>query len=721
MLRVGLLALIGLGAIVPSVTGQSQGTPRNIMIGTRGGTPAPDPYRWLEDMQAPRTVAWMRAQDSAARRRLAGARGRTQLRDSIARAAASATYGAPVNEGGRYFYAVFPATGPTRDISFMMRDSATGRESLILSADSLQAATHRAPRRAIPDPRGELVAYALAPEASEWETIRIRDIRTGTDLADSVTGFYRYSGLSWARAGADGFFYTRFPLPTDERDLTRSVTGGAVYFHRLGTAQGADSLVYARPDHADWVLTPVVSDDGHYLIITAARGVERNNRLFIRDLASVPGEVRLLTGDGDANYGYVGVDGTRVLVQTDLDAPRGRVIAIDAQGSGQPRWTELVPQGPDAIDAWIGSSAVGNRLLIAYRTNALLTAKLFELSGRFLQDVTLPGLGSVWTGFSGKMGNPEALYTLQGVADPGTVYSMDVRTGVSHVFLKPELPYDASRLVTEQVVATSRDGTRIPMYVVHRSDVRFDGQAPAWIYGYGSQSWTASPWFQPLIAQWLLAGGVWAVPNLRGGGEFGAEWHRAGSRRNKQNGIDDYLAAAEWLVRHRYTSRDRLVAHTSSAGGVLVAAALVQQPDLFAAAVLEYPVIDVLRYDRFSAGSRWAEEYGVSSDRDDLAAMLQYAPLQNILAGTCYPATLVTPGERDQTAAPMHAFKFVAALQSAQGCHHPVLLRVTWGAGHTAGATVSDAVENWTDQLRFVRAAISRRKAPAPTPRPGPE
>jgi prolyl oligopeptidase len=710
MLRVDILIVIALGVIVPPVAGQIQATPRGVTIDTLGSTLVPDPYRWLEDMQSLKTVAWMRAQDAAARRRLSSAKGRTQLRDSIARAATAQTYGAPVNEGGRYFYTIFPATGPTRDVSIMMRDSATGRETLVLPADSLKAATHRGPRRAIPDPSGNLVAYGLASETSEWETIRVRDVRAGQDLPDSVTGFYRYSGLSWARVGAPGFFYTRYPLPADDHDLTGSVTGGAIYFHRLGTAQRADRRIYASPDSAAWALSPTVSDEGRYLIITAVKGVGRNTRLFIVDLSQSPGEVRLLAGGGDANYAYVGVDGTRVLVQTDLDAPRGRVIAIDADASEPARWTELVPQGPDAIDAWIGSSAVGDRLLIAYRKNAILTAKLFDRGGRFLQEVELPGLGSIWTGFSGKMGNPEALYTLQGVADPGTIYRMDVRTGGSSVFLKPSLPYETSRFVTEQVAATSRDGTRVPMYVVHRSDVPIDGQAPAWIYGYGSQSWTASPWFQPLIAQWLLAGGVWAVPNLRGGGEFGEAWHRAGTRRNKQNGIDDYLAAADWLVRHRYTSRDRLVAHTSSAGGVLVAAALVQRPGLFAAAVLEYPVIDVLRYDRFSAGSRWTDEYGVSSDSGDLAAMLQYAPLQNIHRGKCYPATLVTPGERDQTAAPMHAFKFVAALQAAQGCNRPVLLRVTWGGGHTAGATVPDAVENWTDQLRFVRATIARTK-----------
>jgi prolyl oligopeptidase len=349
---------------------------------------------------------------------------------------------------------------------------------------------------------------------------------------------------------------------------------------------------------------------------------------------------------------------------------------------------------------------------VLYRRDAVLVGRVFAADGALQYELPIPNRGSVWSGFVGKTTEPEALFTVQGVADPGTTYRLDIHTGVTTPFLKSELPYDPSPIVTEQVFYEARDGTRVPMYVVRRRDVALDGRAPLWIYGYGAQHWTAAPWFQPVVAAWLLDGGVWAVPNIRGGAEYGEAWYQAGARRNKQRGIDDYVAAVEWLIAHRYTSAGRVVAHTSSAGGVLVAAAVVQRPGLFGAAILEYPVLDMLRYEHLLTGNRWTEDYGTIADSADVRAMLGYSPIHTAKAGECYPPMLVTPGEFDQTAAPAHAYKFVAALQAAQSCaERPVLLRVTWGAGHTAGNTLPVATATWTDQLAFARLALGIRPA----------
>ena len=313
----------------------------------------------------------------------------------------------------------------------------------------------------------------------------------------------------------------------------------------------------------------------------------------------------------------------------------------------------------------------------------------------------------MWTGFVGRQQDAEAYYVLSGVADPGTVYRLDVRTGRSSLVRRPALPHDPDQVVTSRVFYRGRDGTRIPMFVAHRKGLPLDGSAPVYMYGYGHGGWAAAPWFQPAMALWLEMGGVWALPNTRGGGEYGEAWHQAGVRRNKQTAIDDYLAAAEWLVANRYGARERFVANTSSAGGPLVAAAVAQRPELFGASVIDYPLVDVLRYDRYTGGRAWLPEYGSPQDADDFRALLAYAPLQNLKPGACYPATLIAPGERDETTVPMHAYKLAAALQHAQGCaDRPVLLRVSWGAGHASGATSEDAVETWADELAFLARTV---------------
>ena len=689
---------------------------------TLHGVVVADPYRWLEDVASPRARAWIRAQDGAARRRLAAMPGRAGAQTLVSAAAAAGidAYAAPVKEGGRYFVTRSPAVGPQREITLLVRDSATGATSVLLDPAELRRAGRPA-RRAIPAPTGELVAYGVSADDTEWEMVLVRRVSTGKDLADSVTGLFRYSGLSWARDGRVGFYYTRFAEPAGNARDARPAGSGEVYYHRVGDPQSADRLVFAPRDSTPVISTPQVTDDGRYLVITVRRGTARASGIYVQALRGQGGPEQrpaprlLVDGDG-ANYVFLGNDGPVFWIATDNGAPRGRVIAVDAARPMREHWRVLVPEGPDAIDNWSFGAALGGHLLVLYRRDAVLVGRMFTRDGQLRYELEIPNLGSVWTGVVGKTTASEALFTVQGVADPGTVYRLDVRTGGTTPFLRPDLPYDPTQLITEQRFYRGRDGARIPMYVVRRRDVPLDGTAPLWVYGYGAQRWTAGPWFQPPIAAWLRDGGVWALPNTRGGAEYGERWYQAGTRRNKQTAIDDYVAAVEWLIANKYTSAGRVVAHTSSAGGVLVAAAVVQRPELFGAAVMEYPVLDMLRYEHFLAGNRWTEDYGTVKDSADFAAMLAYAPIQNLRPGSCYPATLVTPGERDQTAAPPHAYKFVAALQAAQGCpDRPVLLRVSWGAGHTAGATVADAIENWVDQLAFVREALddsgSRREA----------
>ncbi len=530
---------------------------------------------------------------------------------------------------------------------------------------------------------------------------------------------------------AGSFMNARRGVGADSSATTRMFTRNAsdrvfhpnrtprILFHALGAPASKDALIFERPDHPDWVLSHRASDDGRYLIVWARVGIERRDRVFVRDLARDGSQVVPLIEEADAEYVFVGNSGSVLWFQTTLDAPRGRVIAVDAIAPRRAYWKTVIPEGKDPIDTWMGGGvrAIGNRFLVNYREDAVLVTRVFDIRGRFISTLGFPQrFSSMWS-IAGRQTDPEALFVLQGVADPGTIYRFNTVTGSVAVFERPALVYDPGDYLTEQVFYRSKDGTRVPMFVVRHRNTKLDGSAPGIVYGYGFDAWSGSPWFQPMVTEFMREGGVWALANIRGGGEYGEAWAAAGRRRRKQTSIDDYLAASEWLIDHHYVARGKLVANASSAGGVIAAAAIQQRPDLFGASIFDYPVIDMFRYHAFPGGARWTEEYGTVADSADFAALRGYAPYPKVQPGTCYPASMLSPGELDETASPMHSYKFAAALQFANagtpGCSHPVLLRVSWGAGHSAGATGELAVETWADQLAFMAIALRRNGPPS--------
>ncbi|HUF34915.1 MAG TPA: prolyl oligopeptidase family serine peptidase [Gemmatimonadales bacterium] len=671
------------------------------VVDTLHGVPVPDPHRWLEDMGAPEVVAYARTQDSIARAYLPAAE-RAALRKEIAEIARVERYGAPLKRGDRHFYLRFPASGPgtSPGTALLLREGERGAARLLIDPAALPAGAALA--WAIPDPHGRQVAYLVTRPGSAWGTVRIREVESGGDLADSLVGLRAAgSGLSWSPRG-DGLFYERYDLPEAEDERSARVAGERIAFHRLGERQDQDAVVFQAPSKEAWSLAHLVTGDGRYLVITSTDGATQHSRLHYRDLRDREGRVVELIGGAGATHRFVGNRGTTFWIWTDLEAPRGRVVAIDLRAPARARWVELIPQADATISSWIGATAIGDRIVVGYLEDARTEVRVFDGRGRLSYRLDLPREGSIWSGFVGSQQEPVAFYSLSGLVDPGTVYRLDVRTGESRVFQRPALGYDPDEFVTEQVFLESRDGTRLPMFLVHARGVRPGPPRPALMYGYGFGAWTAAPWFQPHMAVWLRRGGIWAVPNTRGGGEYGEEWHRAGSGLRKQNAIDDYLAAARWLIAEGWTTADLLVANGSSAGGAVVGAALVQQPDLFGAVVLDYPVLDMLRYDRFTVADRWQSEYGTVRDPAEFRALLAYSPVHNIERGVCYPPTLVSPGERDDVTPPFHAYKLVAALRDAQACDRPVHLRVSWGAGHSSGATLEDSIDTWADQLAFM-------------------
>lgn len=661
-----------------------------------------DQYRWMENLDAEEVLTWARAQDRIARE-YSTTEERRALRDAIADIARVERYGVPLRQGDRYFYLRFPATGPGPGTSLLMRKGEDDPASVLIDPSDLPADAGLT--RAVPDPTGRRVAYLVTRGGSGWTTVRIREVDTGRDLPDVLTGVHAgLSTIAWSPDGA-GVYYERFDVPPAGTERTALVTGERIAFHAIGSSQERDQTMFERPDHPDWSLTHSVTSDGRWLVIVATDGATQHSRVYYRDLTRPERRVAELIPGGDAAYRFVGNRRDTFRFWTDLDAPRGRVVAVNLESPDRASWRVLVGEAEQAISSWIGATAIGDRIVIGYLEDARTVVKVFDEAGRSLYDLRLPREGSIWSGFSGTQLDPIAFYSLSDLVDPGTVYRLDIRTGESRVFQAPVLGYRPDDFVTRQVFTTSRDGTRVPMFLVHARNVDAGRTRPVFMYGYGFGAWTAAPWFQPHMTVWLQRGGAWALPNLRGGGEYGEEWHQSGSRLVKQNAIDDYLSAAEWLIANRWTTAKLLVANGSSAGGAVVGAALVQRPDLFGAGVLDYPVLDMLRYDRFTGAHRWRSEYGTSDDPSAFRALLAYSPLHNVAEGICYPPILVSPGERDEVTPPFHAYKFVAALQHADACGGPALLRVTWRAGHSAGATLDDSIETWADQLAFLERA----------------
>lgn len=680
------------------------------VVDTIHGIEVPDPYRWLEDLDSERTKAWARDQDERARRHAAEYPAREAIRERVARIASVDRYTAPTPAGDRLFYLRFPSSGgpgTSPGTALLTRPSdprARGEERVVVDPRGEGAPADLSLSRGVPDPLGRRVAYGTTRAGSSWETIRVRDVETGADGPDSLTGLRAgRSGLSWSPDGR-GFYYERFPLPEVGEERSARLRDERLYYHRLGTPQTADELVFAIPGNPEWGIWHRVSDDGRYLVAGGTDPGTQHVTVFALDLADPEGGFRAVVEEPDAVYALAGNEGPVLWLYTDLEAPRGRVVAIDLRSPARASWRELVPEAEETISSWVLARGLGDVLIVGYLRDALNLVRAFDARGRHLYDLDLPAPGSIWSGFVGRQGEPAAYYVLSGLADPGSIYRLDTGTGASRLVFRPDLAHDPEAFRTEQVFLESGDGTRIPMFLVRGPNSERPG--PVWMYGYGFGGWPAAPWFQPQIVAWLEMGGTWALPNTRGGGAYGEEWHAAGSRLRKQTAVDDYLAATEWLIEEGVTTPELMVANASSAGGAIAGAAIVQRPDLYGAAVLDYPVLDMIRYHRFTAAGGWRSEYGTAEDPEEFRALLAYSPVHNVEPGACLPATLVSPGENDQVTPPFHAYKFVAALGSAQACGKPVLLRVSWGAGHAAGADLESSIETWSDQLAFLARTL---------------
>lgn len=658
------------------------------------GTKVADPYRWLENPDAPDTRAWIEAENKLTFAYLAEIPAREQIKQRLTKLWNYEKYGVPFKEGGRYFY--YKNDGlQNQSVLYTLKSlDAPPRVLLdpnVLSKDGTVAASGVAVSR-----DGRLLAYGLSASGSDWQEWHVRDVETGKNLPD-VIKWVKFSGASWDADGK-GFFYSRYDEPNETTKLEDVNYYQKLYYHRLGAPQSEDVLVYERRDHKEWGFNGGVTEDGRYLIVTVWEGTDPKNRLFYKDLKAKEAKVIELIGEKDASYNFIANDGPVFWIHTDLKAPRGRVIAVDTRKPAREHWKEIIAQANETLG---GVNLVGEHFIATYLKDAHTQVKLFRTTGQFVREIELPGIGTA-DGFGGKRRDKETFYSFTSFTTPTTIYRYDITSGKSTVYRQPKVDFNPADYETRQVFYTSKDGTRVPMFITHRKGLKLDGSNPTLLYGYGGFNISLTPAFSVSNLVWMEMGGVYAVPNLRGGGEYGEEWYQAGTKLHKQNVFDDFIAAAEWLIANKYTSPPKLAISGGSNGGLLVGAVMTQRPDLFGAALPAVGVMDMLRFHKFTIGWAWTSDYGSPDNPEEFKALYAYSPLHNIKPGTSYPATLITTADHDDRVVPAHSFKFAAALQAAQAGPAPILIRIETKAGHGAGKPTTKLIEEAADKLAFL-------------------
>jgi prolyl oligopeptidase len=672
-------------------------TARGTVTDTYHGTTVPDPYRWMETPSAD-LARWVAAQNEVAQPLLEAIPARKAIQQRLTELWDYEQYGyswlggkerVPVRKGGRYFFV--EKSGKQNQGILYWAESLTATPRVLVDPNGLsQDATASLANYSI-SPDGRYVAYAVSEGGSDWDTWRVREVATGRDLPDVIDDT-KFTPVSWL-PDASAFYYSRYPKGADGKgDDHKQVR---VYRHRLGTAQSADALVYEITDNDRHNPYGLVSEDGRWLVLIISYGFDKN-AVHLADLSRPEAPVVRLLDKWDGLYEYLGAMGGRLYFKTTQGAARGRVIAIDPAGGSS---SEAVPEAPQTLAE---ASLVGGYVVARYLADARARVVVYRGDGTRRGDVRLPGNGDV-LGFPDAPDEAETFFAYTDYLTPLALYRYDVAKDEVSLYRKPTVSFDPAPYVTEQVFYTSKDGTRVPMFITRRRDAKQDGNNPTLLYGYGGFDQSLTPAYSPAVAAWLELGGIYAVANLRGGGEYGADWHEAGTKTKKQNVFDDFIAAAEWLVAQKYTRPAKLAIHGRSNGGLLVGAVMAQRPELFGAALPGVGVMDMLRYHTASANAyAWSSDYGTVEDEAQFRALAAYSPVHNLEPGRCYPPTLVTTADHDDRVVPWHSFKFAAALQHAQGCANPAIIRIETRAGHGAGKPTWMLVEDWANHWAFL-------------------
>ncbi len=692
-MRIPLMTLLAATVLMAQVPLSYPETRRDAVVDDYFGTKVADPYRWLEDDNAPDTKAWVEAQNKVTRAYLDAIPERGAIKARLTKLWNYERFGVPFKRGGHYFYnrndglqnqAVLFVTETLKESGRILLDPNTLSKDGTIALSSISASED-----------GKLLAYGISVGGSDWVTWKVRDVATGKDLDDEIK-WSKFSGASWMKDGS-GFYYSAYTAPKAGDAMKGVNKNQKVYFHKIGTKQAQDMLVYERPDHPDWGLRAQVTEDGRWLLIHQSEGTETKNRIFLKDFSQPGSAIEPFLDHFDADYSVIGNDEDLFYVSTDKDAPRHKLVAIRWDKPESKDWKTLIAQGKDVMGA---VDLIDNRLIVVWMHDANEKVEIFSLDGKKQRDIKLPTLGTVG-GFSGRRHDKEGFYAFTSFTYPSTVYRFDFTTGKSSVFKRPKVDFKPNTFETKQVFFKSKDGTKIPMFLVSKKGLKLDGQNPTLLYGYGGFDISLTPSFGVQTLTWLEMGGVYALANLRGGGEYGSEWHDAGRLKQKQNVFDDFISAAEWLISHKYTSTPKLAIRGGSNGGLLVGAAMTQRPDLFGVCLPHVGVMDMMRFHKFTIGWAWKSDYGSSETKEDFDTLIKYSPLQNLKPGVKYPPTLVFTGDHDDRVVPAHSFKFAAQLQADQAGAAPTLIRIETNAGHGAGKPTAKLIDEAADEWAF--------------------
>ncbi|WP_240500114.1 prolyl oligopeptidase family serine peptidase [Sphingomonas montana] len=667
---------------------------RGTVADVQFGEAVADPYRWLENdvRQDPKVREWVTAENAVTDGYLKTLPGRTAIAQRLKALWNYERFGLPRKSGGRYFYT--RNTGLQNQAVLYVRDTLDGTPRLLIDPNLWAKDGATALSDWNPSEDGRRIVYSIQDGGTDWRTLKVLDVDTGKVMTDEIK-FVKNSNGSWAKGGS-GFYYSRFPEPAAGDTFQAVNLNSKLYFHRIGTPQSADRLVYETPAQPKWGHYGAVTDDGRWLVIYTSEGTDPRNDVSVVDLSKPGAAPRALFTGMKNNWSVAGNEGADFWFVTDLDAPRLRVVKVDI-ARAVPVVTPVIAEDKATLQ---GAGIVGGRLVAEYLVDAKSEIRIHALDGKPVRTVALPGIGSVG-GFGGKQDDSETFFAFTSFNTPGAVYRYDIASGKTTPWAMPKVAFDPADYVVEQRFYPSKDGTRVPLFVVHKKGLKLDGGAPTMLYAYGGFNVSMTPSFSPANLAWMDMGGVYAQASLRGGGEYGNAWHDGGRLANKQNVFDDFIAAGEYLIAQGITTKDKLAIRGGSNGGLLVGAVVNQRPDLFAAALPAVGVMDMLRFDRFTAGRYWTDDYGYPAKEADFRVLRAYSPYHNIAENKRYPAVLVTTADTDDRVVPGHSFKYTAALQAADVGDRPHLIRIETRAGHGSGKPTDKIIEEYTDLWAF--------------------
>ena len=666
------------------------------------GTKVTDPYRWLEDTESEETANWVEAQNKVTFDYLRNISTRQPIVDRLTSLWNYERFGRPFKRGDFYFYS--HNNGLQNQSVLYVTNSLESEARVLLDPNQWSQEGTKALSSYAPSPNGKLMAYSISSAGSDWREWHVLNVETGEKLDDHIQ-WSKFSSASWANDNS-GFYYSRYDEPKEGEEFSGTNYFQKLYFHKIGTSQSEDQLIYQRADQKEWGFGGYVTEDGNYLIISVWKGSDRKNQLFYKDLTKADAKVVELISGFDADYDFIGNARNRFWILTDLDAPQKRVVEIDLNEPSRNNWQTLIEEAEHRLES---ISNTGGHFIVQYLQDAQNRVYVFAEDGSPIREVELPGVGST-SGFGGKRAETETFYSFTNYVTPTRIYRYNIETGESELYKEPDVVFAPDHYETKQVFVTSKDGTKVPMFVTSKKGLKLNGKNPTILYGYGGFDISLTPGFSVANLVWLEMGGIYAVANLRGGGEYGLRWHEAGMRDNKQNVFDDFISCAEWLQKEKYTNTSNLAIRGGSNGGLLVGACITQRPDLFGAAIPAVGVMDMLRYHKFTIGWAWVGEYGSSDEGHQFNTLIKYSPLHNLRPGTNYPPTMVTTADHDDRVVPGHSFKFAAQLQYCHQGKNPVLIRIEESAGHGAGTPTSKRIDAAADVFAFLTEVLKNKR-----------